>query len=103
MTSSRTMWCSEVSMLALRVTDSEHAVGCLDNSACSLSVHLAYREVQTRQKQLAVIGVSQIAEIGDYNRSYRTQPKDDVSRGVECAHMGVTGGEITVGEWMARV
>jgi len=41
-------------MLALRVTDFEHAVGCLCNSACSLSVSLVYREVQTRQKQLAV-------------------------------------------------
>src|ERR1700693_5532219 len=89
--------------LALRVTDFEHAVGCLRNSACSLSVSLIYRKVQARQKQLAVIGVPQIAEIGDYNRGHGTQPKDDISRVVEPAHMGVAGSEITVGERVTRV
>ena len=90
-------------MLALRVTDFKHAVGCLRNSACSLSVSLVYREVQARQKQLAVIGVPQIAEIRNHGRGNGPQSPDNLSCVVKPTHMGVAGSEIPICKRMARI
>src|SRR5580700_11892525 len=74
-----------------------YARRCLRNLPCGPAVRLAYRKVQARQKQLAVIGVSQIADIGDYNIGHGTQPKDDVSRIVEPAHSRSPGQSIAIG------
>jgi len=89
-------------MLALRVTDFEHAAGCSRNSAC-LSVGLVYREVQTRQKELAVLSLPQIAEIRNHGRGNGPQSPDNLSCVVKPAHMGVAGGEIPICKRVARI
>jgi hypothetical protein len=64
-----------------------------DGGGRPLSCLLAGRQAQSRQEQLAVLGVSQIAGVWHHDGGDGAQARDDISRLAELSHMGVAGGE----------
>src|SRR5262249_9186212 len=63
------------------------------------SGRLADRQPQAGQEQLALPSVPQIAGVRYHHRIERAESLDDFSRLLKQAHMGIAGGEVTVGVW----
>src|SRR6516165_741326 len=64
---------------------------------------LAGRQAQTRQVELAVLGIAQVHNTRrDYIRGNREQPRHDIPRLVEPPHMGAASSEIAVGHREVR-
>ena len=60
-------------------------------------------QAQTGQIKLAVLRVSQEADIRHHDGANRTEPREDLSRLGEASHMSIAGGEIATRHREARI
>src|SRR5215472_14028837 len=67
------------------------------------SLGLTRRQAQARQQQLAVLRVAIRQGAGHDHSGDRAKLTDNRACFVESAHVGVAGGEKTVGDWSAGV
>ena len=71
-------------------------VEAVTRSGGSGSGSLTRRQPKARQEKLAVLGLTQVAGVRYYDGRDRAQPRDNLARRVELAHMRIACGEIAV-------